>query len=94
MNEPREKNGWDRNHVWSTIAKVLLGSMAGWWGRQLTLEIPPAWFRRDVENNTFAIREHDKRLDTIEKSDRYLLLMDRLHDIEREIRQPKPSNAD
>ena len=59
--------------------------MIGWWSRQITLEIPPAWFREDVRSNTEAIGRHEERLDSLERSDPYQTLVNRLLEIEKRL---------
>ena len=51
---------------WRGIAAALIASIAGWWLSRATLEIPPKWFREDVQENTAAIKDLDKRLHRIE----------------------------
>ena len=81
-----EKNGI--NQIWRMIAVTSIGAMAGWWSSRLTLEIPPAWFRQDVQDNTADIRNLDSRVDTLEKqeSDKYSSLVDKVLELDKKLR--------
>ena len=71
--------------VWKFIATCCLSGMIGWWSRQLTLEIPPAWFRDDVTTNTRELGKHNDRLLALERSDRYQVIIERLVQIEKRL---------
>ena len=43
-------------YMMASLLGICLAAGGGWWSRQLTLEIPPQWFRDDVKNNTRDIQ--------------------------------------
>ena len=78
-------NGDPRIGLWRVVAVAALSTMLGWWSRQVTLEIPPAWFREDVRENTENIAAHEQRLDKLDRSDPYDSIVKRLLEIERQL---------
>ena len=78
-------NGDMRGSLWRVVAVAALSSMIGWWSRQLTLEIPPPWFREDVRTNTEEIAQHEKRIDELERKDPYASVIGRLLEIEQRL---------
>ena len=69
--------------IWQQIALTLVAAAIGWWARQLTLEIPPQWFREDVQANTSRIGAIESRITQVEGSDRYAAVVERLIELER-----------
>lgn len=89
MTGQQQKNGvsfW-RNVAVAMVSVVIavMSSVGGWWARQLTLEIPPAWFREDVRENTEHLGRLDERLDKLEASNPYRAVVERLIELERRL---------